>query len=63
MRTWDKAWIAPAAGAELSDAAIESASGVTSAKFCHNGRFIAVAISREAILKMADIAVTEILAD
>ncbi|HJO51395.1 MAG TPA: MYG1 family protein, partial [Sulfitobacter pontiacus] len=44
------------------DAALEEASGVKGAKFCHNGRFIAVADSREAILQMADIAVKEALA-
>jgi len=49
----------PAAWAGLKDAALEEASGVQGAKFCHNGRFIAVADSREAILKMADIAVRE----
>jgi|TARA_R110002020_G_scaffold66475_3_gene174756 uncharacterized UPF0160 family protein len=49
----------PVAWAGLKDAALEEASGVQGAKFCHNGRFIAVADSREAILKMADIAVRE----
>ena len=49
----------PAAWAGLSDAALEQASGVTGAKFCHNARFIAVANSRDAILKMAEIAVRE----
>lgn len=53
----------PAAWAGLTDAALEAASGVTGSKFCHNGRFIAVAASREAIVKMADIAVTEALAE
>ncbi|WGW05927.1 MYG1 family protein [Tropicibacter oceani] len=48
----------PEAWAGLTDAALEEASGVKGAKFCHNGRFIAVADSREAILKMADLAVT-----
>jgi uncharacterized UPF0160 family protein len=49
----------PAAWAGLTDAALEAASGVTGAKFCHNARFIAVANSREAILAMAEIAVKE----
>ncbi|SDE83601.1 MYG1 family protein [Limimaricola pyoseonensis] len=49
----------PAAWAGLTDAALEAASGVTGAKFCHNGRFIAVADSREAILAMAELAVAE----
>ncbi|MBI6629523.1 MYG1 family protein [Pontibaca salina] len=52
----------PKAWAGLTDAALEAASGVTGAKFCHNGRFIAVADNREAVLQMADIAVTEALA-
>ncbi len=49
----------PAAWAGLTDAALEAASGVQGAKFCHNGRFIAVADSREAILRMAELAVEE----
>ncbi|WP_417525646.1 MYG1 family protein [Marinovum sp.] len=49
----------PAAWAGLTDEALETASGVPGAKFCHNARFIAVASSRDAILKMADLAVTE----
>lgn len=49
----------PAAWAGLSDQALEEASGVSGAKFCHNARFIAVANSRESILKMAEIAVKE----
>lgn len=52
----------PAAWAGLTDDALEAASGVAGAKFCHNGRFIAVAATRDAILKMADIAVSEALA-
>ncbi|MDB4559004.1 MYG1 family protein [Amylibacter sp.] len=51
----------PAAWAGLSDTALEEASGVIGAKFCHNARFIAVASSRQAILKMADIAVQDAL--
>lgn len=52
----------PSAWAGLTDDALEAASGVAGAKFCHNGRFIAVAATREAVLKMADIAVAEALA-
>lgn len=47
----------PAAWAGLTDAALEQASGVQGARFCHNGRFIAVADSRAAIIQMAQIAV------
>ncbi|MEM5500232.1 MYG1 family protein [Ahrensia kielensis] len=47
----------PAAWAGLTDKALEEASGVKGAKFCHNARFIAVADSREAIMKMAELAV------
>lgn len=47
----------PATWAGLTDSALEDASGVKGAKFCHNARFIAVANTREAILKMAEIAV------
>lgn len=49
----------PAAWAGLTDEALEKASGVKGAKFCHNGRFIAVADSREAIMAMAELAVSE----
>ncbi|MDB9857284.1 MYG1 family protein [Amylibacter sp.] len=47
----------PAAWAGLSDTDLEHASGVKGAKFCHNARFIAVADTREAILKMAELGV------
>lgn len=57
--TFDNRADLPEAWAGLTDAALEAASGVKGAKFCHNGRFIAVADSREAILAMADLAVTE----
>lgn len=60
--TFDNRADLPAAWAGLTDADLEAASGVAGAKFCHNGRFIAVAASREAILKLADIAVAEALA-
>lgn len=49
----------PAAWAGLTDAALEDASGVKGAKFCHNARFIAVADTHDAILEMAKIAVEE----
>jgi uncharacterized UPF0160 family protein len=52
----------PASWAGLTDGALEAASGVKGAKFCHNGRFIAVATTRDAILAMAEIAVAEALA-
>lgn len=52
----------PEAWAGLSDAALEDASGVKGAKFCHKTRFIAVADSRDAILKMAEIAAQTALA-
>ena len=47
----------PEAWAGLTDAALEEASGVKGAKFCHNGRFIAVASSRDAVVAMAELAV------
>lgn len=50
----------PAGWAGLTDDALAAASGVAGAKFCHNGRFIAVADSRAAILQMAQLAVAEV---
>ena len=50
----------PAAWAGLTDAALEQASGVEGAKFCHNARFLAIADSRDAILKLAELAVAEV---
>ncbi|WP_282604020.1 MYG1 family protein [Paracoccus sp. PARArs4] len=47
----------PAEWAGLTDEALEQASGVKGARFCHNARFIAVASDRDAILQMARIAV------
>ena len=47
----------PAAWAGLTDAAFEAASGVPGARFCHNGRFIAIAATRQAIVRLAEIAV------
>ncbi|MDN3711566.1 MYG1 family protein [Paracoccus cavernae] len=49
----------PAAWAGLTNEALEQASGVKGALFCHNGRFIAAAATREAALAMAEIAVRE----
>ncbi|MCG3266997.1 MYG1 family protein [Yoonia sp. I 8.24] len=57
--TFDQRADLPAAWAGLTDKALEDASGVPGAKFCHNGRFIAVASSRDAIMAMAQIAVNE----
>ncbi len=57
--TFDQRADLPAAWAGLTDAALEAASGVKGAIFCHNARFIAVANSRAAIMKMAKIAVQE----
>jgi uncharacterized UPF0160 family protein len=51
----------PAAWAGLSDVDLEDVSGVEGAKFCHNARFIAVARTREGVLKMAEIAVNDVL--
>ncbi|HIP22590.1 MAG TPA: MYG1 family protein [Rhodobacteraceae bacterium] len=50
----------PAAWAGLTDTALEDASGVKGAKFCHNARFIAVASTRAGVLKMAEIAVQDV---
>lgn len=49
----------PASWAGLTNADLEAASGVSGATFCHNGRFIAAAKTREAMLEMAEIAVKE----
>ncbi|WP_312531881.1 MYG1 family protein [Paracoccus sp. (in: a-proteobacteria)] len=49
----------PAGWAGLTNQALEEASGVKGALFCHNGRFIAAAATREAALAMAEIAVRE----
>jgi uncharacterized UPF0160 family protein len=49
----------PVAWAGLTNGALEAASGVPGASFCHNGRFIAAAKTREAALAMAEIAVRE----
>ncbi|MEE2860961.1 MAG: MYG1 family protein [Pseudomonadota bacterium] len=49
----------PAAWAGLTEAALEAASGVPGARFCHNARFIAVAADRQAALQMAALAVRD----
>lgn len=51
----------PVSWAGLTNEDLEAASGVKGATFCHNGRFIAAAKTREAALAMAEIAVTEAL--
>ncbi|ODT83860.1 MAG: metal-dependent hydrolase [Pelagibacterium sp. SCN 64-44] len=51
----------PASWAGLSNGALEAASGIQGASFCHNGRFIAAAATREAALAMAELAVAEAL--
>ncbi|THF47370.1 MYG1 family protein [Allorhizobium terrae] len=52
----------PASWAGLTNADLEAACGVKGATFCHNGRFIAAAKTREAALAMAQLAVNEALA-
>lgn len=52
----------PAAWAGLTNGDLEAACGVMGASFCHNGRFIAAARSREAVLAMARLAVSDALA-
>jgi len=51
----------PASWAGLSNGALEAVCGVEGASFCHNGRFIAAASTREAALAMAELAVKEAL--
>ncbi|MGV3553444.1 MYG1 family protein [Rhizobium sp.] len=52
----------PVSWAGLTNGALEAVCGVPGASFCHNGRFIAAAKTREAALAMAEIAVREALA-
>lgn len=52
----------PAAWAGLTNGDLEKACGVEGASFCHNGRFIAAAKTRDAVLAMAEIAVKEAVA-
>lgn len=49
----------PAAWAGLTNGDLEAACGVEGASFCHNGRFVAAARTREAALAMAELAVRE----
>ncbi|MGV1792172.1 MYG1 family protein [Rhizobium sp. A37_96] len=49
----------PMAWAGLTNGDLEAACGVEGASFCHNGRFIAAARTREAALAMAELAVRE----
>ncbi len=53
----------PAAWAGLTDGDLEAVCGVEGASFCHNGRFIAAARTREAALVMAELAVREAVAN
>ena len=50
----------PAAWAGRTGAELEAVTGVTGASFCHNGRFIAAARTREAILALAALAVKDV---
>lgn len=47
----------PEAWAGLTGSAFETVSGVSGARFCHNGRFIAVAADRDSALQLAALAV------
>jgi uncharacterized UPF0160 family protein len=58
--TFDQRADLPTVWAGLTDTALEEVSGVKGAKFCHNALFIAVANTRKAILKMAEIAVQNV---
>jgi len=49
----------PAAWAGLSGRDLEAVTGIEGAGFCHNGRFIAAAKTREAALALADLAVED----
>ncbi|MBP8939738.1 MAG: MYG1 family protein [Agrobacterium sp.] len=51
----------PAAWAGLTDKDLEAVCGVEGASFCHNGRFVAAARTRDAALAMAELAVKEAL--
>jgi uncharacterized UPF0160 family protein len=46
----------------LTNGDLEAACGVKGASFCHNGRFVAAARTREAALAMAELAVNEAVA-
>ena len=49
----------PQSWAGKRDEELEKVTGVPGAMFCHNGRFIAIAKTKEAILKLAEIALAE----
>ncbi|MFP5078471.1 MYG1 family protein [Rhizobium sp. YIM 134829] len=49
----------PAQWAGLTGTALEAVSGVEGATFCHKGLFVAAAKTREAVLRMADLAVKD----
>ncbi|MBB4195916.1 uncharacterized UPF0160 family protein [Rhizobium aethiopicum] len=51
----------PATWAGLTNGELEAVCGVEGASFCHNGRFIAAAKTRDAALAMAEMAVQEAL--
>ncbi|MGG7581762.1 MYG1 family protein [Rhizobium sp. Nf11,1] len=51
----------PATWAGLTNSELEAVCGIEGASFCHNGRFIAAAKTREAALAMAELAVQEAL--
>jgi uncharacterized UPF0160 family protein len=53
----------PAAWAGLTNGDLEAACGIAGASFCHNGRFIAAAKTREAALAMAELAVREAISN
>jgi uncharacterized UPF0160 family protein len=46
----------PVAWAGLRDQDLAKVTGVTDAVFCHNGRFLAVAKSKEGAIKLAELA-------
>jgi uncharacterized UPF0160 family protein len=58
--TFDQRADLPVSWAGLTDTALEEATGIIGAKFCHNARFIAIAKTREAIWAMAKIALRSI---
>ncbi|ABC91391.1 putative metal-dependent hydrolase protein [Rhizobium etli CFN 42] len=51
----------PAAWAGLTNGELEAVCGIEGASFCHNGRFVAAAKTRDAALAMAELAVQEAL--
>ncbi|EUB98480.1 metal-dependent protein hydrolase [Rhizobium sp. CF080] len=53
----------PADWAGLTDRDLEAVCGIEGASFCHNGRFIAAARTREAALAMAELAVREAISN